>query len=194
MLQEQCCCILFCLTTVSGQQSKLGHFLPAVVPHTSEIFLYKITVLNTMSTSPDVFNFDDWEATFAPLGQSTTSSATQNVLPTSIVATPTSEVSSTPLSGEFNLFSSLGKKLVGGGGRQQLWKQPPFVQCCTMQDQAMPRIGGSTKFCIKECKPNGNSCGVQAHANKKFDADKETFYFQESDARAFCTSDLVLPD
>ncbi len=97
--------------------------------------MYKITVLNTMSTSPDFFNFDDWEATFAPLGQSTTSSATQNVLPTSIVATPTSEVSSTPLSGEFNLFSSLGKKLAGGGDQAAALEATAF---CSMLHYAGP--------------------------------------------------------
>jgi len=129
----------------------------------------------SMSHSPnnDIFHFDDWDSTFATL--STLQVARTSPFSSSATATPASDVTSRTSSGEFNAFTVVGKKLIGGvtggGGRRMLFHVPSVGQ-----DVCLGCISTS-KFCIKPCANGSATCGAQAHLNKKFSPSHSCGYF-----------------
>ncbi len=129
----------------------------------------------TMTTPPDIFNFSEWESTFAS--------------PAASQPSPSTSIS-TPLSGEFNSFSFVGKKLAGGVNGAAVKRLLFNAELCGTS--VCLGAVGSSRFCIKDCLPNSNSCGIGAHGSKKFNADKSVFYVRESPARALCDSRFVL--
>ena len=125
-----------------------------------------------MSSPADNFSFDEWESTFSPLASGVASGS--RVPPSS-----TSSVST----GEFNVFSMVGKKLSSGAGGETA-AFSVFTADHWEGDLCFGLLR-TGKFCIKPRLPQASTCGASSHS-KKFQPAAGHFYLMENDTKVLC--------
>jgi hypothetical protein len=141
----------------------------------SRTFFYKIMSSINLAKLVIDDEDDDWGA-ISPLPS--TSSR-----PSSIVSSSASLP--TASTGEFNLFSTVGALLSGGGVKREVWFLEEGDLPC------LGKVGVSNTFCIKPCEPGKPHCGTLRHG-VKFPVSKNMAYIQASDTQMYCIPSLDL--
>jgi hypothetical protein len=122
--------------------------------------------MSSVRPSNLVIDDDDW-ASFSPA-------------PAASARVPAPALSrSSTSSGEYNMFSSLGSVIAGGGLKRELWFSDEGELLC------LGKVGNS-KFCIKRCDEGKPTCGTVRHVSK-FTVDVNSAYIRATENQVFCS-------